>query len=78
MTLDEIEKVYDSASEEYKFFGKDQQLATWAMMHGTKLINIAKAAKYMADRSDLHYLHAEIKDPLLQNIKLKLEELEKE
>ncbi len=45
MKLEDIEKAYNAASEEYKFLGKDQQLATWAMMNGSELLAVAKAAR---------------------------------
>jgi len=44
MTLEQIEKVLISALDDFKLLGKDQQLATWAAMNGTKLLAVAKAA----------------------------------
>ncbi len=43
-----------------------------------KLLAVAKAGKYLVDRTDNYYLHAEIKDPLMQNLRNKIIESEKE
>lgn len=74
MNLEEIDSQFVKAIE-----GKLSYDDTWHFMmdHFDNLLKVAKAAKYMVDRRDLHYLHAEIKDPLMENVNLKLKALEK-
>ncbi len=74
MKIEGIEEELESLMQS----GADCAAAGFLFAIGPRLIAVAKAAKYMVERADNYYLHCEIKDPLLQNIKKKLLKLEEE
>jgi hypothetical protein len=49
MKLDRIIGVFTEGIKEYALLGKDQQLATWAMMNGEQLLAIAKEAECLLE-----------------------------